>query len=273
MTAALALAWPGVARARPASRLDAFGADSLGTSQIAMAAPARATPQVAVSVTGPRDQSTAEQQRLPFADNPIPSTYPKCSFSIGYGGYLSEFQGVMSAFRAAEDFARTGGYPVPTAAEVNPEGAILADLHVSINPLIEIALQYDHTNNNNDDLQLLGALLSARHAFPEIEKLSVLGGVGGGAYGFRFERRYDVQITAVDTNGGYNTLDYIKFEGGGGYWTMAGRLEYRMAPWSSAAGTVQYFGMRDVSASEGGVGPFSINVSGTMVGASLRIHF
>ena len=279
LLATLAAAWPAIALARPASAVEAVSAfvDSAAAPlAIAMPAPspAEATPRLGIEITGSHRKNEAPTHRLPFADHPAPITYPEYSLSVGYAGFHSEFQGVMEGFRSAESaIQQSTGFTVPGADQVDTQGTMLYSFDVSLNRLLDVSLQYAATGSDRDDVKFAGGLVWGRYSPPGADGFSLLAGIGGGYCKFHFERRYDAQISPVDASGGYTTLDFIQFEGASGYWTVAGRAEYRVVGPIGVDGTIQYFGMPDVPASAGNPRPPAMNVSGTILGVALRLYF
>ena len=210
---------------------------------------------------------------LPFAHNEIPATYPEVSVAFGLAAYLSSFTEVEHAFRAIEEVYRAAGYSVPVAADVATGPMTLATLTVWLNRWLDVSCQLGRTGSADNELRLLGGIVSGRYTLPAAGKVSLRAGLGGGANGFSFSRAYGVQVTPFDGSGGYYTLERITLKGGGRYWTAAGGLTIRTGPHGALDALIQYVGMGDVSTDTARAGKVSMNLSGAMIGASFTYFF
>jgi len=272
MAAALLSALTASAPARAATAPDS-GSAAGGFAPLALreSAGSRQPLTLGISVVPSSTEEQAKGHRLPFAGNPAPKSYPRVFVGFGLGAYASEYRGVMNAFGAVEDSIRARGYAIPNAGDVSPGAAYQYSFGVNITPVLDATLQYDIAKSGGDELQFLGGLVSGRFLIPGSE-VSLLGGAGAGVYTFSFERQYDVPISAVDPSGGYTSLDYVRFDGGGNYWSLAGGAAIRLLESGEIEGRVQYFGARDVTA-QAGSGQVALNVSGAMFSASLKYVF
>jgi len=275
LLATLAVTLPAGVHAQQPGAGDTTRVDTLAALPPASPRPAHAakSSRVGSSITSWPEADEAPTDFLPFASNPIPLTYPSVAVAIGLADFRSGFQGVDRAFRAIEDSYRTRGYAVPPSSGITSESMLLFTFDVSLNPSLDGALQLGQTIDQDNQLRLVGGLISGRYTPPQAANVSFLAGLGAGAYGLRLQRHYGARITPVDGSGGYTALDVIRLEGGGAYGTIAGRLEVRVASYTAFEGVVQYFGMGDVSTDAGSTGRMSVNTSGTMCGVSFRVVF
>src|SRR5262245_11176827 len=211
---------------------------------------------------------------LPFAGNAIPMSYPAVGVALGYAHYFSSFKGIEDAFHAIEDSIRTGsGFVVPAAAGPESVRGILLTFTLRFNPALEAACQVARTGDDNNEVRLIGGLVSGHYALTMVRKVSVFGGLGGGRYGVHFARNYGVPLTPTDPTGGHIQLDNIKLDGGGGYWTTAGGVTIHADPHLSLEGLIQYFGMSDVPLDAGSAGRISTNASGVLISGSFILYF
>jgi hypothetical protein len=268
--AMLTVAMPDGARAQQPGSPDTTRADSLPSAAAIPTKPTLLTTPTphSNSLTSFDDPEKEHRTYLPFASNPAPRTYPDVSLGVGSAYYASSFRGAEKAFEVVEDSIRRAGYDVPVTTNVHSGGIYVLALNVSASPRLGGTLQLGKTGDRNNEVRLVGGLVWGSWASPEARKLSLSAGLGGGLFRFRFNRSYGTIISPVDVNGGYTTLDYIRFEGGGAYATIAGRVAVEMSSSAAFAGTIQYLGMGDVSSVVAGAGRQSINVSGFILGLS-----
>jgi hypothetical protein len=257
-----------------------------GTLVVAMALglcparPARAadnglgTPSLAVRVThSAAAESSSTATPLPFAENEIPITYPRVSFALGVAMYSSALTGVEEAYRNFENAYSAAGYPQPHAAEASLGPMYLFTLTASLSPSLDLACQIGRTADQNNQLKLLGGIVSGRYSMPDTKNLSFSAGLGGGGYGFSFTRKYGGPVSPVDANGGYIALESIELKGGGAYWTAQGGVTLGLGRRAALNGLVQYVGAGDVSTDTARAGKVTVNVSGTMFGASFACFY
>ena len=209
---------------------------------------------------------------LPFARNPLPRTFPSVGAGISYGPYLADFTSVERAFRAVEDYYRAAGYFLPEAAPVDLGPMTMPSLRVRLTPWLDAAFQAGRTGATVDQLTLLGGLVSGLYTPRSADYVSLFAGLGGGAYGFSFERGYGARVSPIDPGGGYYVLDKLTLKGGGRYWTAAGGLTIRSGHYIAFEAFGQYFGTGDVSTTTQ-AGEISLNLSGAMIGVSFNVFF
>jgi hypothetical protein len=273
--AVLIVALPDGARAQPP--------DLLGTTLVDSLPPHAAVPATSEFREAPKPHSYSltpfdEPVRvyrtyLPFAGNPAPKSYPEVSLGIGVGWYASSFRGAETAFRAVEDSIRRAGYSVPVKSVVHAGGFYFLSMNVTATPHLGASFQLGATGDQDNEVRLAGGLAWALWTSPEAPTFSLGAGLGGGAYRFHFNRKYGAVISPIDGAGGYTTLDYIRFEGGGAYATCAGRAVAEMSSHLAFDGTIQYMRMGDVASNIAGAGRQSINVSGLLLGLSFVVRF
>jgi len=242
----------------------------LGSASIARAATeGLGTPVLAVRVTQPAAaESSSAATPLPFAGNELPISYPRVSFAFGLAMYSSALTGVNEAFSKFEEAYSAAGYPQPHAADASLGPMYLFTLTVSLNPTVDVACQINRSADQNNELRLLGGIVSGRYTMPDAKQLSFSAGLGGGGYGFSFTRHYGGAVSPVDPSGGYYALDSIDLKGGGAYWTAQGGVMLNLGRHAALSGIVQYVGAGDVSTDTARAGNVKVNVSGTMFGAS-----
>jgi hypothetical protein len=228
---------------------------------------------LATSIVSWTERPGLPAELLPFTRNPVPINYPRLSFAIGFGGFQSDFRGAEDAFRATEDSIRAGGYAVPHSEVQHSHGLFLLTLGVDFSPALEAALQFGQTSDPDHEVRLVGGLVSGRYTLPRAENVSLLAGLGVGAYGLRLKQQYGVVISPVDGSGGFTTLDYIQLEGNGRYGALAGRLAVRASRTVAFDALVQYFFMSELSMDAGSAGQMSVNPSGATLGASFTVLF
>ncbi len=273
VVASLAAVHPAGAGAQPGSAADTVRVDSLAAAPPAPS-PADAAGRSLADASSIVSWTEERRQRstlLPFADHPLPETYPAFSFGIGLASFQSSFRGSGKAFAAVEDSIRAGGYTVPSSSGIRSEGMLLLTLDASFNRSLDAMIQLGHSEDPDNRLRLVGGLVSGRYSPPKADWLSLLAGLGGGAFDLRLQRHYGVSITPVSGSGTYTTLDKIRFKGAGTYGTVAGRLAVRATPNMVIEGAVQYFLMSRLSTDLGGAGRSSVNASGTLLGISWSV--
>jgi hypothetical protein len=254
LVAWLALAYPPAAQAE--------GADSLSA-----ASPAKPTNPPATSATPTVTAPPAESRNLlPFAQNELPTAYPRVSVSIGMAGYVADFGQVEQAFRTMEEAMIAQGFAITTAGDIAPGAMVTSAFTLWINRSLDVTCQAAKTNHSDDELTLLGGLVSGHYTLRSARSVSLSLGLGGGKYGFNFSRRYD----AAGPNS--TVLQTLSFDGGGPYWTTAGGLTVRTGPHGAVQGNLQYIGVGDESTDTPG-GKVTLNLSGVAFGGSFTLFF
>jgi hypothetical protein len=254
LVAALALTHPPAARAE--------GADSLSATSPAEPANPSATP-ASPAVTAPSPES---RDLLPFAQNELPVTYPRVSVSIGMAGYVADFGQVEQAFRTMEEAMIAQGFAITTSGDIAPGAMAMTALTLWINRSLDVTCQAGMTNDSDNELTLLGGLVSGHYTLRSTRSVSFSLGLGGGKYGFNFSRTYDA--TGPDNL----VLESLSFDGGGPYWTTAGGVTVRTGPHGAVQGNLQYIGASDESTDTPG-GRVTVNLSGVVIGGSFTLFF
>lgn len=262
-------------RAQPADGADATGVSAPAVMPAGHLPPVPGLPAItlATSIVSWTERPELPKALLPFTRNPVPIRYPRVSFAIGIGGFQSGFRGAEDAFRALEDSIRAGGYAVPSSKVQQSHGLFLMTLGVDFTPALEAALQFGQTSDPDNEVLLVGGLVSRRYTLPRAENVSLLAGLGVGAYGLQLKQRYGVVISPVDGIGGFTTLDFIQLKGDGRYGTLAGRLAVRAGPTVAFEALVQYFFMSELSMDAGSTGRMRVNPSGATLGVSFTVLF
>jgi hypothetical protein len=163
----------------------------------------------------------------------------------------------------------TAGYPVPPAGPVHLAPMQLYALTLRFNPTFSLACQANVSAGDRDRLTMLGLLAGGRLSTASNGALSLSAQVGGGKYGFEFEREYNTVVSAD----GYYVLEHIRLEGGGFYWSGAGDVTIRLGPQAALDLVAQYVGMGEESTETARAGPISVNLSGIILGASFTLFY
>jgi hypothetical protein len=217
--------------------------------------------------------TTHLQNSLPFEQNELPHSYPEVSVSFGVAGYSMDVARVEDAFNKMEQVYIDAGYSLPPGKDVSPGAMYLATLTVWPSPFVDVACQAGQSQNEDNKITLVGGIISGHYTFPDARNVSVQVGLGGGGSGFSFMKRYGAQVSPVDGSGGFYSLESIELKGGGGYWTTQGGVTLRIGPHGAVRGLIQYLGMGDVSTTTARAGDITVNVSGTMFGASFILFY
>jgi hypothetical protein len=206
---------------------------------------------------------------LPFAKNDL----PRRSFALGFGGgigtYVADLGDVDQAFRQIEDAFADAGVPLAKKgpAKLDPMRTWFATLHFE--RVMDVSMQLGRSDGTSDQLRTTGVLVSRRIVSSSGGDLALTAGVGGGSYGFVFNRSYGTTIRTF-SDGGYDTLDSITLEGGGSYWTGKGSFLIRPGDHLAIDLQAQYLGMSETS-TDTRAGRLSLNLSGCLFGASLTL--
>lgn len=272
--AALFLGMRSEARAQAPERADSTIVDSLPVPVPIRTPPslAEATSHRGISLTEFDEPAYERRADLPFRAVPPRTEYPQVSVGLGAGYFATGFRGAGAAFRAVEDSIRRTGYAVPEGSTPHGTAVYVVSLNVIASPRYGATLQVGESGDQDTDIHLAGGLVWARWLPAPMPGVAFAAGLGAGACHLRLTRRYSAIISPV-IGGTYTTLEYIRFEGGGAYGTVAGRVSLQSSAHSAFEGMIQYVGMGDASGEVDGAGRQSINASGVVAGLSYLIVF
>jgi hypothetical protein len=217
---------------------------------------------IPLPVTDDRDRTP-----LPFARGELPVRYPRFGTTFGAALRLSGFASVDRTFRKMEDVHRAEGYSVQApSTKLGRISQVTFTLQLS--PTTELACESLQSFDNQNEFRAAGGLLSRRYVLPTARKVSIFAGLGAGRYRFKFGQRYDVQISPVDSNGGYYVLETIRIQGSGFYGVGTCGLALHPSRHSELEVAARYLRMPDETTNDPRAGRIAVNVSSVLLGVS-----
>jgi len=271
---AIALLWATAARAQGVA-----GGDSL---HAAVARLGLRAPQPAHPVGAFEGQSLVPVQRggdptpLPFTWSAFAPRYPRVGISVGAAGRLSGFRDIDAAFRRVEDSYRAAGYTVQRADAARLTPVLLWALAVDFQPTFGFTVDIASGTGNESHWNVADGMAVTRWPLRRAAGdagAAAFAGLGGGVYDFAFLRRYGALISAVDSNGGYQTLDSVTLRGAGPCWSAVGGVVMNPTARMTLIARIQYVGTGALTTVAPGAGRVRVDTSGAIAGASFGYAF
>lgn len=231
-----------------------------------------ASPQPRPVLLASSDSAGARPDRLPFAGNPLPMEFPRLGAGFGAGAYVGGMDDIEQAFRAMEDAYRAAGFDIYSPPVFEPDPMLIYTLTLSVSRRLDLTGQVGDMDSGSGRLRTAGVLVTGRVASTAGEEVALYAGLGAGNYRFSFTGTYNAAMPR-DSTGGYWVLDDVTLEGGGTYWSGAGRLALRPRFHMTIDLIAQYLGTSEVSADTPHAGRISVHMSGVLLGAALTLFY
>jgi hypothetical protein len=209
---------------------------------------------------------------LPFAGNDLPAHYP--SFGFGYGILANQagYHDLEHALTRMEDFYRQQGFTIHRHRRVGLDRLQFWSLALRLNRHIDIVAEVGRVSEKQGYLHTSDTMALIHWTPRPGNSPGLFAGLGGGEYAFSWKQEYHDPVSPVGSGGWYE-LESIRFSWHGVYASAVAGVALRPSTNTLIEIYGQHLMMKTVRVQSLNVGRLSIDLSGSLLGARLRLYY